>query len=155
MSHSRPRSASNFGEERWKSLRKAPSTITSGSSPLGHPDSSFTGRGRGIRQILSSTSTSLSIPLSPSFIRIYFCVRWGKVGSGKSGSHCHKASGKRKYLSHKSEGSKREDRKKNFEKEAEHSYNDSPFKSDSDRAAGQRTRKNFPHEGGNPRPIAG
>jgi len=91
MSRPKPDRASNLGKERWRSTRRSPPTVTFGDPPLGHPGASNIGRGRGGWQIPLSPGTSLSIPLSPSSLRTRFCVRWAKVGLGKSGSYRRKA----------------------------------------------------------------
>jgi hypothetical protein len=80
-------------------------------------------------------------------------VRKARAGTGNPRSHRCKSSDKGGRSSRKIEGSKREDAQKNSKEEFEHFRNNSPYKPDSDCAPGQRTRKNLPRGGGNPRPI--
>jgi len=94
MSSSRPNRASNHGKEQWRSVRRQLPTVTYGDPPSEHPGASFFGCGRGGRPIPPSSGTFLSIPFSPSFLRILFCVRGARVRAGNPGRHCRKASDK-------------------------------------------------------------
>ncbi len=90
MSSSRPDRASDLGKERWRSTRRQPATVTSEDPSLEHTGASFIGRGRGGRPIPSSSGKLLSVPLSPSSLRIVFCARGARAGTGNPRSHRHK-----------------------------------------------------------------
>jgi len=107
-------------------------------------------------------TTSRPPPLQVSFSPSSFPLRlsesfyiWGeKFGTGSSRSHRRLGGDQDRSSGRKSEGTEREIGQKNLKEESEHSRNGPPYKPNSERALGQRIRKNLPPGGRYPRSIA-
>ncbi len=87
MSSSSLGRSSELGKERWRSSRRKPSTVTSEDHPPGHAGSSYVGRNRNGQPTSPPLGKLLSILSSPSFLRILFCIRGARFGTGSSRSH--------------------------------------------------------------------
>ncbi|CAK9221116.1 unnamed protein product [Sphagnum troendelagicum] len=154
MSSSSSKRAGAIREEQWKNLRRKLATTASGDRHRGHAGPSSIGQGRDGQQASPPSGKFLPIPITLSFLRSPFCFRGGRIGTRNSKSHRRRRGNRDRSLDRKFEDSGREVAQKKLLEESEHPRYGPPHEPDSERALGQRIRKNLPPGGGNPKSIA-